>query len=191
MDETVPRPLELALPLALTPRQFERYAADVLDQATPAVDDLRVTFNERISSHDGTYDIDATARFTFAGMDFLILVECKRHRHPIKREVVAALHDKIRSTGAQKGILFSTAPFQSGALRYAEEHGIALVHVTDAGPTYLVRHILSAPPESLASTGTPVSHSWRVTANHGLEGTLLDDNAAGVLDLLIQVPDRQ
>lgn len=35
--------------------------------------------------------------------------------------------------------MFSTAPFQSGAIEYATAKGIALVHFTEGGPTYETR----------------------------------------------------
>ncbi len=60
-------------------------------------------------------------------MDFLVLV--KLHRNPIMREVVQVLRDKVQSVSAHKGVLVSSAPFQRGAIEYADAHGIALVHV--------------------------------------------------------------
>jgi hypothetical protein len=39
------------------------------------------------------------------------------------------LEQKLQSTGSQKGMIFSTSPFQSGAIEFATAHGIALVHV--------------------------------------------------------------
>ncbi len=182
--ERVPFPLARALPLAMSPMEFERYTAELIGQVVPVVDDLRVAFNEQIETHDGTYQIDATARFRFADMDFLVLVECKRHSHPVKRDVVVTLSDKVRSAGAQKGVVFATAPFQSGALRYAERHGIALVHVTDAGPTYLVRSDISSQPLEVDTTGVPVAHGWHLGPDGRLSGTLLDENPEAMLDLL-------
>jgi hypothetical protein len=39
------------------------------------------------------------------------------------------LNQKLQSTGSQKGLIFSTSQFQSGAIEFAIAHGIALVHV--------------------------------------------------------------
>ncbi len=94
----------------------------------------------------GEYDIDATVRFRVAGADFLVLIEAKLHRNPIKREIVQILHSKVVSVGAQKGVIVSTAPFQSGALDFALEHGIALVALTEGRFTYEVRTREPAPP---------------------------------------------
>lgn len=54
-------------------------------------------------------------------------------------EKVQILYDKIRATGAQKGILISTSGFQSGAIKYASEHGIALIQITEADAIFEAR----------------------------------------------------
>ena len=73
------------------------------------------------------------------GALFKVLVECKRYKSEIKREVIQLLFDKLRATGAQKGMVFSTSGFQSGAFKFAEEHGIALVRVIEGRYTYVTK----------------------------------------------------
>ncbi len=68
--------------------EFEQFVVDVLRQAESEVDSLDITLHEVVVGPDGTYDFDATVRYRLLGMDFLVLVEAKHHRHPIKREVV-------------------------------------------------------------------------------------------------------
>ncbi|SCY77596.1 restriction endonuclease [Butyrivibrio sp. INlla14] len=63
--------------------------------------------------------------------DFKVLCECKQFKNPVKRDVVVLLDGKIRSLGAQKGIICSTSGFQKGAIKYAKEHGIALFQIYD------------------------------------------------------------
>ena len=67
------------------------------------VEELQVTVHERIQGVDGLYDFDATVRFGLGGMRFLVVIETKRHKNPIKRELVQVLHDKLRSVGAHQG----------------------------------------------------------------------------------------
>ena len=105
-----------------------------------------VTLHEKIQGPDGTYDFDATVRFDWAGMHFLVIVEAKRHKNPIKRELVQVLHDKLRSVGAQKAIMISTAPYQAGALHYAKAHGVALATVTEGRFTVETRSKNGPPP---------------------------------------------
>lgn len=93
--------------------------------------DFKITHNVKLKAHDGTYQIDVYATFRFMELDFKVLCECKQFKSPVKRDVVALLDGKIRSLGAQKGIICSTSGFQKGAIKYAKEHGIALFQVYD------------------------------------------------------------
>jgi restriction endonuclease Mrr len=81
---------------------------------------LRVTVGERIAGLDGTFTFDATVRYELMGVNFLVLVEAKLYTHSVKRELVQALHSKVQSVGAQKGVLITTAQFQQGAMDFAK-----------------------------------------------------------------------
>jgi hypothetical protein len=113
----------------LSPGEFEEYVVDLLGSAAPAVTGLVVTLHEKIRGVDGEYDFDATVRYELWGLSFLVLAEAKRHKNPIKRELVQILHQKVQSVGAHKGVMISTAPYQRGAVEFAKAHGVALVTV--------------------------------------------------------------
>jgi hypothetical protein len=118
-------------PADITAAEFEQWVTELYVAVDGEVEDLRVTPHEVVHGTDGDYDLDATVRFRWGGLAFLVLVEAKRHKDPIKRELVASLHSKMLSTGAQKGVILATAPFQRGAIKFAMTHGIALVEVTE------------------------------------------------------------
>ncbi len=149
-DDAVARATAHYPPADLTPGEFEAYVTTLFDalELGGAVDNLRVQTHEVVRGADGAYDFDATVRYELGGMDFLIVVEAKRHKNPIKRELVQVLHQKLQSVGAHKAVMVSTAPFQQGALDFALVHGIALVTVTEAAsPSRPGRRIrLSAAP---------------------------------------------
>jgi hypothetical protein len=128
----------------ISPGEFEEFVAELLGSASSEVRDLIVKLHEKIAGAEGSYDFDATVRFRLAGMSFLVLVEAKRHKNPIKRELVQVLHQKIQSTGAHKGVMFSTSPYQAGALDFARAHGIALVTVIEGRSLYETRDALPA-----------------------------------------------
>ena len=89
-----------------------------------------ITHNEIVKTYDGDYQVDVYSEFTiFGGSKIKVLVECKQYNSPVKRERVELLYSRLQSTGSHKGILMTTAQFQSGALRYAEQHGITLIEV--------------------------------------------------------------
>jgi len=145
-DDVVARPTAVYPPAELTPAEFEEFVTSLFDalELSEAVGSLRVQTHEVVRGTDGTYNFDATVRYELGGMDFLVVVEAKHHKNPIKRELVQVLHQKLQSVGAHKAVLISTAPFQQGALDFALVHGIALVTVTEGRFTFEAR--TSAPP---------------------------------------------
>lgn len=124
----------------ITPGEFEEFVAEeLLGAAAAEVDGLVVGLHEKVAGVDGVYEFDATVRYRFAGMEFLVVVEAKLHRNPIKRELVQVLRQKVQSVGAHKGVLVATSAFQSGAVEFARTHGIALVTVTEGRFVFTTR----------------------------------------------------
>lgn len=155
-DSEIARPTAHYPPADLSPDEFEAFVAALFAAVTPRPDGYQVTVHDKITGSDGSYIFDATIRYRLAGLDFLILVEAKRHANPIKRELVQVLHQKVQSVGAHKGVMVSTAPFQRGALDFAKQHGIALVTVTEGRFLYETRgkdQLAAISPEQADSLG--------------------------------------
>ncbi|MBR0281520.1 MAG: restriction endonuclease [Oscillibacter sp.] len=117
----------------MTPTEFEEYCCKILlgygeEEKLPQ---FSITHNVKLTANDGTYQIDVYATYTALGAEMKVIAECKQYKNRVNRDKVVLLADKVRALGAQKGILLSTAGFQSGAIKYAKEHGIALVQVFD------------------------------------------------------------
>lgn len=122
----------------VTPEEFELLVRSWAESASSKLEKLEVTHHKTIPGKDGEYTFDVVATFSaVGGAKFTVLIECKKHKHSIKREVVQVLNDKLRSVGAHKGIVVATAPFQAGALSYAKSHGIALAQVANGALMYL------------------------------------------------------
>lgn len=119
--------------LDLSPTGFEEHCYEVLRgyAEEEGLKEFTITHNVKIETYDGTYQIDVYAEFTALNSKFKVLCECKQYTSSVSREKVAVLHDKIESIGAHKGILLTTSDFQSGAIKYAKAHGIALIKVED------------------------------------------------------------
>lgn len=90
----------------ITSVQFELEVKKYLESTSGKLRQFITEHRETIDGHDGTYEIDITARFRIFGADFLVIVECKHHKNSIKREHVQVLHAKQVTLGAQKAILF-------------------------------------------------------------------------------------
>lgn len=132
-------------PPDITAAEFERFVADLLKAGEKELRGFAVALHERVVGVDGTFDFDATVRFRLLGMDYLVVVEAKRHAYSIKRELVQVLQSKAHGVGAQKAVLISTAPFQRGAIAFAKIYGVALVTVTEGRFTFETRSALQPP----------------------------------------------
>lgn len=115
----------------ITPTEFEKLVKDYFLEIGATLKKFKAEHNVIMKSNDGNYQIDVFAEFEALNIEIKVLVECKKHKNRIKRETVQILFDKLRATGTHKGIIFSTSGFQSGADKYAREHGIALITVID------------------------------------------------------------
>ena len=143
----------------MTPEEFEKYSLDILKEQTKGLENLEIQHNVIIKKNDGNYQIDGKIQFDVMGVRYVTLVECKHYKSPITREKVQVLYDKIRAIGANKGILISTSNFQIGAIKYAKEHGIALIQIVEADLTYEIRTkpnvIMMDAHKSLYNNGQP------------------------------------
>lgn len=119
--------------------EFEILVRDYLNEIGGDLHKLNIKHNQLIKSYDGNYQIDVYAEFEAFNTTIKVLIECKKHKSPIKREIVQLLYDKIRATGANKGIIFATSGFQSGAEEFAKKHSIALITIIDGKITCSVK----------------------------------------------------
>ncbi|WP_159473766.1 restriction endonuclease [Chryseobacterium sp. 18068] len=123
----------------ITATEFEILVKNYLVEIGGNLNDLKIQHNTKIESYDGNYQIDVYTEFEALNTKIKVLVECKKHKNFIKRETVQVLYDKIRATGSHKGIIFATSGFQSGAEKFAKEHGIALITIIDGKLTCSVK----------------------------------------------------
>ncbi len=142
---------------SLTPTEFEEYAKNLLEKLARSSSCTLESFDaqhlEELKGSDGEYKIDVTARFRVLELDFLVLGECKHLKRPVEREDLMVLWAKQQSLNAHKCILFSISGYQEGALAYAEERRMALIHLLDGHAVYLTRsatpiHMPNAPAVS-------------------------------------------
>lgn len=152
--------------LEITAAEFERLARDWILKQGGEVTSLEVKHDVKVEAYDTTYQIDVLAKFqAFAGREFIVLIECKKYRNAVERELVQVLHDKVRSVGAHKGMLFTTTGFQSGAIKYAQVHDIALVSIIEGAATYETRSAFPIAAQPPAWLNLPKFALWHVGEN--------------------------
>ncbi len=132
---------------------------------------LEVAHDVKLDAYNSTYQIDVMAKFrAFASAEFIVLIECKRYRNAVERELVQVLNDKVRSLGAHRGMLFTTSGFQSGAITRHR----------------CVFSSLAVKPVTLA---TP-SHCWTTSAFHQANEVVRVSAANGCLPTKATTPKR-
>ncbi len=139
-------PWEPSNPIEVTPDEYEKQVVSWLMAADGQLTDFSVQHLERLPGSAGEYVIDAVAKFKiFGGAEIAVLVECKKLKRSVERDVVMILNSKLQETGSHKGIIFSTSGFQRGAIEYAAEHGIALITFVEGIHTYNTRSVEDVP----------------------------------------------
>lgn len=98
------------------------------------------------------------------------------------------LNHKVRSTGTQKGMLFSIAVFQEGAIQYADVHGIALVQLADGDTKCLTKSDgPRTPPPPWATIPTYVGW-WSHDTNRSIMSPQIGEYTRKALGLPAQQP---
>lgn len=127
-------------PVEVTPEAYEIQVVSWLSCAGAGLPKFSVEHLKKVPGNGGEYSIDGWVEFEiFEGSKISVLVECKRHRRPIERDIVLGVHAKASAVGAHKSIIFSTSGFQSGAVEFASSVGIALVVFGSGKMTYETR----------------------------------------------------
>ena len=143
---------------SMTPTEFELHCMEILrgyaeEEKLP---EFKIEHDVKLTASDGTYQIDVYATYTALGAEMKVLAECKQYKKRVGRDKVEVLESRLRSLGAQKGILLSTAGFQSGAIEYAKAHGIALIQVFDTRVNWYSH---SAGPDAIEDENDPFVYS--------------------------------
>ena len=154
------RPPFCPFPPDLTAKEYEELVYRQLASLGKNLRDFRVAHSERLRGLSGEYEFDVTARFTALGMaEFVVLVECKHWKKPVGRDVVEVLVSRLADVGGHKGMIFTTSDFQSGAVRFAQDHGIATVILADGRAAWLTRS-QNGRPERPQWSEEPLVAAW-------------------------------
>jgi len=121
---------------SVTPKEFENHVISWLNHSVH-LNSFSIKHSKHLYGSGGDYEFDGVAELeTFKGAKIIILIECKRYSRPVEREIINSLYSKLQDVGAHKAIIFSASGFQSGALTYAKEKGIACVTFLDGNYNY-------------------------------------------------------
>lgn len=161
-------PWEPSSPIEVTPSEYEKQVVSWLEEAEGKLAGFSVQHLEKLRGGAGEYVIDAVAKFKiFEGAEIAVLVECKKLKRPVERDVVMILKSKMQDTGSHKGIIFSTSGFQRGAIEYAAKQGIALITFVDGRHTYVTRSAEEVPHAFLPADLPKYAGFWATPTDTG------------------------
>jgi hypothetical protein len=104
---------------------FEKVVASVFEQLS---NDHTVKHNDKINGRQ----VDVSIRAKIAGIDLLIIVQCKAYKTKLDVTYVDELLGTMQDIGAHRGVLVSTKGFSGRAIQRAARCGIDLCIVKDA-----------------------------------------------------------
>ena len=118
---------------SISPVEFEKFCLEILKAYAEEekLKDFKITHNKKFILDDESYQIDIYAEFTALNVKMKVIIECKNIKRSVERNEVVVLIDKVRTLGANKGILISTSGFQKGSTAKAKRNGIALLQILD------------------------------------------------------------
>lgn len=139
-------------PVHVSPQDYERQVVRWLSSAGNSPVSFDIEHLKSLAGDGGEYELDAVATLTIFGgsAEIKILIECKRYAKPVEREKVMVLWSKLQALKAHKGIIFSTSGFQSGAIQYATDMGIACITFVDERSLIMTKS-LSTPEDVIVS----------------------------------------
>lgn len=147
MERNPNSPWNPAIPIELSPAEFELQVREWLCRGADRLTGFHATHQGCVTGQGGEYSVDIHAELTlFSGAQIIVLVECKNQRRPVERDEVLILEGKLRAVRGHKGMLFSTSGFQKGAILLAGARSIATVNVLDGRWLYETRSAGPPPP---------------------------------------------
>ncbi|HVT61288.1 MAG TPA: restriction endonuclease [Thermoanaerobaculia bacterium] len=124
-------------PVEITPQAYEKQVLRWIRKSLGKPNNFEAKHQGMVSGRGGDYKIDVLVTFSaLGGALFIVLVECKRCKRPVERDEILTLYGKVDAVGAHKGIMFSTAGFQKGALEYARAKGLGTALFMDGRSIY-------------------------------------------------------
>lgn len=112
-------------------RDYEALAHKIIAELMPYAQVIR---DDKIigSETEQRRQIDVSARWSYEGVEQLLIVQVKEHSRPAIVGVVGAFLSDMRDVGANRGVLICSGGFTGGAKNWARNRGIDLYSLHDA-----------------------------------------------------------
>lgn len=109
-------------------KDFELFVADIYKQADEVLVEHDVTLTGKSNARR---QIDVLVTQTTKLHKYTTLIECKRWKTPVTRQVIDVLSASIEDLNASKGVIFTTKGYEEGAVEYAKSKNIDIFIIRD------------------------------------------------------------
>lgn len=109
-------------------KEFEKFVASIYEDSENVIVKHNVT---EIGKSESPRQIDVLVLQQTKLHTVKYVIECKRWKAPVDRDVVDKMVATVEDVGADKGAIFTTKGYEDGALKYAKQKNIDLFLVRD------------------------------------------------------------
>lgn len=109
-------------------KEFELFVADIYSESdeVSVQHDLTLIGKSKAKRQIDVYVIQKTKLHTYT-----TVIECKRWKKPVTRQVIDVLFASVEDLNANKGVIFTTKGYEEGAVEYAKSKNIDIFVVRD------------------------------------------------------------
>jgi len=109
-------------------KEFECFVADIYSESDEIIvqHDVTLTGKSNAKRQIDVYITQKTKLHTYT-----TIVECKRWKKPVTRQVIDVLFASVEDLNASKGVIFTTKGYEEGAIEYAKSKNIDIFIVRD------------------------------------------------------------
>lgn len=151
-------------------RGYERLVQEVYEALLRQEEfpNVKVQHDVKLVGRSGAeHQVDVYWEFIVVGVRYRTCIECRYHRSRIKKSAVAAFSRILADLDGAKGIMVTSAGFQTGAQRLAAEDGIRLVRIDFLFQKRRIILAVTAPSFSSVGILFDPAHVERLTEAQG------------------------
>jgi hypothetical protein len=115
--------------------EYEEFVKSVMESLLQAqgLATVKVEHDISITGISGVdHQIDVYWEYRLGGITHKVAIDCKNYKSRVKKEKVQAMKGVVDDVPGMRGIIVTTAGFQSGAITYAKAHGLGLKIIRQA-----------------------------------------------------------
>lgn len=109
-------------------KDFELFVAEMYSDSNEVIVEHDVTL---IGKSNAKRQIDVKVTQKTKLHEYITIIECKRWKKPVTRQVIDVLFASVEDLNANKGVIFTTKGYEEGAIEYAKNKNIDIFIIRD------------------------------------------------------------